>query len=165
MDVKFEIVAVKPAAEEGENLIIGRTHFIKSAEDIYEAIVNANANIKFGMAFNEASGDRLIRTEGNDDELINKAVDLAKRVGAGHTFYIFIKNGWPVNILNAIKQVPEVVCIEAATANPVQIVVAVTEQGRGISAVVDGEPPLGVEDEEKKKERVAFLRKIGYKRG
>ncbi len=161
-EVSFEVVAVKP--EDGENLIVGRTHFIMTAEDIYEAIVRSNPNMKFGLAFNEASGDRLIRTEGNDEELVKKAVELAKRVGAGHTFYLFIKEGWPITVLNALKLLPEIVCIECATANPVQFIVATTEQGRGIAAVIDGEPPLGVEDETKRAERHSFLRKIGYKK-
>ncbi|RME79228.1 MAG: adenosine monophosphate-protein transferase [Methanobacteriota archaeon] len=158
---KIEVVQL-PLIE-GGNVIVGMTHFIKSVEDLYEAIVQTNPAMKFGIAFNEASGDRLIRTEGNDEELVNVAVEAAKKVGAGHTFYIYMKEGWPVNILDRVRNVPEVVSLIAATANPLQVVVIETGQGRGIIGVVDGGSPKGVEDSLKKQERKEFLRKVGYK--
>jgi len=161
MDVHFELISVP--VEDGENIIVGKTHFIKSTEDIYETIVQINPEIKFGLAFNEASGERLVRTEGNSAELIQKATKAALKVGVGHSFYIYLKNGWPMNILNALRNVSELISIEAATANPLQIVVSVSEQGRGIVSIIDGSTPLGVETDENKKQRREFLRKIGYK--
>ncbi len=163
MEYKLEIVKVK---EENEiNVIIGRSHFIKTVEDLYEAIVETNPEMKFGIAFNEASAKRLIRVEGNDEEMKKLAIEAAKKVGAGHTFYIFLKNGWPVNILNKIKNVSEVTSVITATANDLEVIVIETEQGRGIMGVIDGKKPLGVEGEEDRKEREELLRKIGYKRG
>ncbi|NPA97893.1 MAG: adenosine monophosphate-protein transferase [Crenarchaeota archaeon] len=160
-DVKLHVISVP--IPEGANIIIGRTHFIKSVEDIYEALVTSVPGIKFGFAFNEASGKRLVRWEGNDEELTKKAIEAALKIGAGHTFVLFIRNAWPINILNQLKNVQEVVELYVATANPVQVIVAETEQGRAIIGVVDGYPPVGVETEEDKKERKEFLRKIGYK--
>ncbi|HDI32151.1 MAG TPA: adenosine monophosphate-protein transferase [Thermofilum sp.] len=160
---KLEVVQID--LPKGVNVIIGQTHFIKSVEDIAEALVNSVPGIKFGLAFCEASGDRLIRHDGNEEELRKLAIDNAKKIGAGHTFVVYIRDAWPINVLNALKMVPEVTTVYCASANPVQVIVAVTAQGRGILGVVDGYTPLGVEDENKIKERVEFLRKIGYKRG
>lgn len=146
------------------NVIIGQSHFIKSAEDLYEAMVNAVPNAKFGVAFSEASGPRLIRVEGNDPELRSCAVKNAQKIAAGHTFIIVMRDCYPVNVLRNIKDVPEVCSIFCATANDLDVVVAENERGRGIIGVIDGQPPMGVENDEKTKERREFLRKIGYKR-
>ncbi len=162
MQVKIEVVPLEIPKE--TNIILGITHFIKTVEDLYEVLVTHVPGIKFGIAFCEASGDRLIRFDGNDDELIKVAVENAKKIGAGHSFVILIKNAWPINVVNAIKHVQEVLTILCATANPVQVIIAETDQGRAIIGVVDGFTPLGVEDEEKRKERIEFLRRIGYKR-
>ncbi len=145
------------------NVIIGQSHFIKTAEDIYEAIVNTVPQAKFGIAFTEASAERLIRVEGNDEKLKELAAKNAWNVGAGHSFYIFLENAYPINILRAIKQVPEVCTIFAATANPISVIVAENERGRGILGVIDGHRPLGIENEENVRKRREFLRKIGYK--
>ncbi len=160
-DVRIHVINVP--IPEGANIIIGRTHFIKSVEDIYEALVTSVPGIKFGFAFNEASGKRLVRWEGNDDELVKKAIEAALKIGAGHTFVLFIRNAWPINILNQLKNVQEIVELYVATANPVQVIVAETDQGRAVIGIVDGYPPVGVETEEDKRERKEFLRKIGYK--
>lgn len=162
MEVKIFKVPVK--IPEGANVIIGRSHFIKTVEDIYEALVTSVPGIKFGLAFNEASGKRLVRYEGNDEELVKAAIDSALSIGAGHIFVLFIKNAYPINILNQLKHVQEIVSLYAATANPVEVIVAETDQGRAIIGVVDGFTPLGVESDEDKKERREFLRKIGYKK-
>lgn len=159
----MEIKIIKIEAPKDTNMILGQTHFIKSVEDLYEAIVNSNPNIKFGIGFVEASQDCLIRHTGNDEELEKAAAEQALKMGTGHTFIIFMKNGYPINVLNAIKMVPEVCNIFTATANPVEVIIAETEQGRGILGVIDGLKPKGIEDEEKIKERKEFLRKIGYK--
>lgn len=159
---KFEIVQMQ--MPEGTNIIIGISHFIKTVEDLYETLITHVPGIKFGIAFCEASGDRLIRFEGNDEELIKSAIENAKKIGAGHSFVILLKNAWPINVVNAIKNVQEVLTIICATANPVQVIIAETSQGRAIIGVIDGYKPLGVEDEEKRKERMEFLRKIGYKK-
>lgn len=159
---KIKVVPVE--IPKGSNVIIGQTHFIKTVEDLYEALTNSSPHIKFGLAFNEASGPRLVRREGNDPELIEAAVKTALSIGAGHVFVIFIREAYPINVLNTIKMVPEVCRIFCATANPLQVIVVETDQGRGVVGVVDGYPVVGVEDEEKEKERRAFLRKIGYKR-
>ena len=145
------------------NVIIGQSHFIKTAEDIYEAIVNTVPQAKFGIAFSEASMERLIRVEGNDERLKEMAAKNALNVGAGHSFYIFLENAYPINILRAIKQVPEVCTIFAATANPISVIVAENERGRGILGVIDGHGPLGIETDENRKKRREFLRNIGYK--
>jgi len=159
MELK-EIPIEKP---EDLNVIIGQSHFIKTAEDIYEAIVNTVPQAKFGIAFTEASAERLIRVEGNDEKLKELAAKNALNVGAGHSFYIFLENAYPINILRAIKQVPEVCTIFAATANPISVIVAENERGRGILGVIDGHGPVGIEKEENVKKRREFLRKIGYK--
>ncbi|MDT7864980.1 MAG: adenosine-specific kinase [Thermoproteota archaeon] len=160
-----QIVTVDIKPIEGINIILGQSHFIKTVEDIYEAIVNISPFIKFGIAFCESSGPRLIRKDGNDEELINLAVEYAKKIGAGHIFVVCIKQGYPINILNAIKMVPEVVNIYCATANPVKVILYEEGEQRGVLGVCDGFTPLGIEDEDKTKERIQFLRKIGYKRG
>jgi uncharacterized protein len=145
------------------NFILGQTHFIKSIEDIHEAIVSTNPNMKFGVAFCEASGPALIRFTGNDDRLIEIAQRNAMNIGCGHSFIIFMENGFPINILNSIKNIPEVCNIFCATANSVEIIVAETEQGRGILGVVDGISPKGIESDDDILHRKNFLRKIGYK--
>ena len=162
-DVKLEIVQID--VPEGVNVIIGKTHFIKTVEDLYEALATSCPTLKFGIGFCEASQKRLIRHDGNDGELEEMAVEACRRIAAGHVFVVYIRDGWPINVLNRIKHVMETVSIEAATANPLQVIVAETSQGRGILGVVDGYTPLGVEGEEDKRERVRFLRMIGYKRG
>jgi len=159
---KIEVIDVP--IPENTNVILAHSHFIKTVEDVYEALITSVPNIKFGIAFVEASGKRLIRFEGNDEELKKLAIDVALKIGAGHTLVIYIKNAWPINVLNALKNVQEVTRIYTATANPVQVIVAETNQGRSVLGVVDGFTPLGVEKEEDIKERKEFLRKIGYKR-
>ena len=162
MSVEFEVVKVEKPAED-INVIIGYTHFIKSAEDIYETLVTSVPGIKFGFAFCEASADRLIRYEGTDEELIEYAKKNAEKIGAGHSFVIMLRNAYPINVLNALKNVQEITHILVASANPLQVIVAKTDQGRAIVGVVDGYPPLGVENDEKRRKRKEFLRKIGYK--
>ena len=160
----METVIVEIDKPSDTNVILGQTHFIKSVEDIYEALVNAVPGIKFGLAFCEASGDCLVRVEGTDDSLKALAARNALNIGAGHSFVIILKNAYPLNVLNSVKNVPEVCRIFAATANPLQVIVAETDMGRGILGVVDGKSPAGVEGEAKALERKEFLRKIGYKR-
>lgn len=145
-------------------MILGASHFIKTVEDLYEAIVNTAPQMKFGIAFNEASGQCLIRVDGNDDELKRLAVRNAQAVGAGHSFVIVMKEGFPINILGRIKDVPEVVNLFCATANPVEAIIVESEQGRGILGVIDGSSPKGVESATDAQWRHGFLRKIGYKR-
>lgn len=159
----MEIKKIKIIPPEGINVICGQTHFIKSAEDLYEALVNSVPEIKFGIGFCEASGPCLVRYEGNEPELINLAKDYAYKIGAGHFFIIFIKNAYPLNILDKIKTCPEVLNIFCATANPVEILYVEDDQGRGVIGVIDGFAPKGIEDETARKERYEFLRKIGYK--
>ncbi|MCZ7356960.1 MAG: adenosine-specific kinase [Candidatus Methanoperedens sp.] len=160
----MEIVSVKIDAPQDTNLILGQTHFIKSTEDLYEVLVTSVPGIKFGLAFCEASGKCLVRSEGNDDMLIGAARDNASSLGCGHCFIIFIKNAYPINILNAIKNIGEVCSIYCATSNPVEVIIARTEQGRGILGVIDGESPKGIETEKDVEERKSFLRTIGYKK-
>lgn len=159
----MEIKTYKVKVPEGTNVILGQTHFIKSAEDLYEALVNSVPQIKFGLAFCEASGPCLVRFEGNDEELKKLASQTAFEIGAGHFFVIYIKNAYPINVLKAIKDCPEVCSIFCATANPVEVIIAETEQGRGVLGVIDGFPSKGVESKKDIKERKEFLRKIGYK--
>ncbi len=149
---------------EKTNVIIGRSHFIKTVEDIYEALVTSVPGIRFGLAFNEASGKRLVRWEANDEELKKLAIDAALKIGAGHVFVLYIKEAWPINILNTLKHVQEIVELYVATANPVQVIVAETSQGRAVLGVVDGYTPVGVEGDEDRRERYEFLRRIGYKK-
>jgi adenosine/AMP kinase len=145
------------------NVIIGQSHFIKTAEDLYEAMVNSTPSGKFGIAFCEASGPRLVRVEGNDEELKRVAAKNAMAIGAGHVFVVLLRNAFPVNVLGAIKAVPEVCSIFCATANELRVVVAKDDDGRGVIGVIDGKPPMGVENDANVKERREFLRKIGYK--
>jgi len=163
MVVETELVPIHNP--DGLNVILGQTHFIKTAEDAYEALVNSVPGIKFGVAFCEASGPCLVRVEGNDDALKDLASRNALAVGAGHFFIAFLRDAYPINVLRAIREVPEVVSIYAATANPIDVVVAKTAKGRGVLGVVDGDRSKGIEDEKDRAERIAFLRKIGYKLG
>ncbi len=159
----MELRVVKMDIPEGCNLILGQSHFIKTVEDVYEAMMTSTPTVKFGLAFCEASGERLVRTDGNDVDLKKTATENALRLGCGHSFVILLKDAYPINVLNQLKTVPEVCTIYAATANPIEVLVAETEQGRGVLGVIDGQQPLGVEDEEGVKWRKDFLRKIGYK--
>ena len=161
MDLKIEVVKVKNP--ESLNIIIGQTHFIKTVEDLYEVFVSSAPGIKFGVSFSEASGAKLIRCEGNDQQLKNLATDNLSLIGAGHTFFIIMRDAYPINVLNQIKMVPEVCRVFCATANPLEVIVAVTAQGRGILGVIDGASPKGVEKEEGVTWRKELLRKIGYK--
>lgn len=161
--LKFKIVKVEPPKE--CNVIVGMAHFIKTAEDLYEALVNAVPNIKFGLGFCESSGPCLVRHEGNDEELRRLAAEKAYEIACGHSFAIFLKNAYPINVLDKVKAVPEVCTIFAATANPLEIIIAETEQGRGIIGVVDGSRSKGIESDENVRERREFVRKIGYKLG
>jgi adenosine/AMP kinase len=147
------------------NIIMGHTHFIKSVEDLYEVMVSTSPHAKFGIAFSEASGPCLIRYEGNDKELSDAAVRNTENLGCGHVFIILLKNGYPINFLNAIKNCQEVCTIHCATANPVQVIVAESEQGKGILGVIDGFTHKGVEGESQQRERKELLRKFGYKLG
>ncbi len=159
--VKLEAIEIKKP--ETVNFILATAHFIKTVEDVYEALSESVPGIKFGLAFCEASGPKKIRFAGTDDEMVELAVENAKRVGTGHGLFIFLKNAYPINVLGRLKQVSEVVTIHCATANPVQVVVVETDQGRGIMGVIDGGVPAGVENEEDKNKRWDFLRTIGYK--
>ncbi len=149
---------------EGTNIIVGQSHFIKTVEDVYEAVVNTSPTIQFGLAFNEASGVCLVRKDGNNDELITLAVDAALSIGAGHTFVLYMKDGFPIQVLPSIKDTREVVHIFCATANHLEVIVGETNQGRGVLGVIDGFPPKGVEKESDVKERHNILRTFGYKR-
>lgn len=160
----MELVTVKMSLPEGSNLILGQAHFIKTVEDLYEALVTAAPGLKFGIAFNEASGACLTRVEGNDDELRGAAAKNAQDLGAGHIFVVLLRDAYPINVLNRVKEVQEVVGIYCATANPVEVIVAATEQGRGILGVIDGASPLGVEREDGVAWRRSLLRTIGYKK-
>ncbi len=163
MPVETELVPIENPS--GLNVILGQTHFIKTAEDVHEALVGSVPGIKFGVAFCEASGPCLVRVEGNDDGLKALAAKNALAVGAGHFFVAFLRDAYPINVLRALRDVPEIVTIYAATANPVDVVVAKTARGRGVLGVVDGERTKGVETEKDRAERMAFLRRLGYKLG
>jgi hypothetical protein len=160
----MDLKAVRLTIPENGNLIVGQSHFIKTVEDIYEAMVNTSPHLQFGIAFNEASGDCLTRVDGNDEELKKNAVANASAIAAGHIFVVALRNGFPINVLGRIQAVPEVANIFCATANPVEVIVAQTEQGRGILGVIDGSSPKGVENEEQAKARVGLLQRFGYKR-
>ncbi len=160
----MQLEAVRLEMPEDGNLIAGHSHFIKTVEDLFEAIVNTVPGMKFGIAFNEASGPCLTRVDGNDDGLKALAVRNATAVGAGHLFIIALREGFPINVLQRIHNVPEVCRVFCATANPVEMIVAQTEQGRAVLGVVDGSAPKGVETEADARTRHEFLRKIGYKR-
>jgi len=159
----MELEVVRIDKPEDMNIILGQSHFIKTVEDLHEAIVATNPQMKFGIGFCESSGPALVRASGNDERLLDLARQNALALGAGHAFLIVLENGFPVNILNTIKAVPEVCGIFCATANPVEVIVAETQQGRGILGVVDGIRSKGIEQEEDVQARKAFLRKIGYK--
>jgi adenosine/AMP kinase len=159
----LKIETVKVEMPEGCNVILGTAHFIKTVEDLYEALVNSVPDIKFGIGFCEASEQCLVRLEGNDKELTKSAANNASKLGCGHSFIIFIKNAFPINVLNKLKQVPEVCTIYAATANPLEVIVAETEQGRGIVGVIDGFTSKGTETKKDASDRKMFLRRIGYK--
>ncbi len=159
----MDIEILKIEAAEDRNVILGMAHFIKTVEDLYEALVESSPDIKLGVGFCESSGLCLVRSEGNDDELKHLAAQKAFELSCGHCFIIFIKNAYPINLLNKIKQVSEVCTIYAATANPLQIIVYETEQGRGILGVVDGLRSKGIETKNDVKARKELLRKIGYK--
>ncbi|MBA7496336.1 hypothetical protein ES702_06936 [subsurface metagenome] len=161
----LEFKTVKIEVPEDCNMILGMSHFIKTVEDLYEALVNAVPNIKFGIGFCESSGPCLVRREGNDEELRRLAAEKALEIACGHSFIIFLKNAYPINVLDKIKYVPEVCTVYAATANSLEVIVVETEQGRGIVGVVDGLKSKGIETEEDAEERKDFLRKIGYKLG
>lgn len=160
----MQLHSVRLEIPEGANIIVGTSHFIKTVEDLYEALVNTVPQMKFGIAFNEASGACLTRVDGNDDDLKAVATRNAIAIGAGHSFVIVMKDGYPINVLGRIKDVPEVCSIYCATANPVEVIVAESEQGRGILGVIDGASPKGVETPADAEWRHGFLRKIGYKR-
>jgi len=159
----MEIKTVHVDIPEGENIIIGQSHFIKTVPDLYELLVASSPHLKFGIAFSEASGHCLVRHEGNDEGLEREAVDVAFSLACGHVFVICLKEGFPINVLNAVKMVPEVCRVFCATANSTQVLVAETTQGRGIVGVVDGLPPKGVEGAADIEWRRKFLRQIGYK--
>jgi adenosine/AMP kinase len=161
MAVDLDLVAIdKP---EGMNVIVGQAHFIKTVDDIHEALVGTSPHLRFGIAFCEASGPCLVRRSGNDDALVDLATTNALAIGAGHTFVVFLDDGYPVNVLNQLKGVPEVCGIFCATANPVELVLARTDLGRGIVGVIDGSPPAGVETDDDVTDRRQLLRTIGYK--
>jgi adenosine/AMP kinase len=161
----IELKTVKIDPPKDCNVVLGMAHFIKTVEDLYEALVNAVPNIKFGVSFCESSAQCLVRTEGNDAELKQLTAEKAFEISCGHSFLIYMKNAYPINVLDKIKKVPEVCTIFAATANPLEVVIAETGQGRGILGVVDGLKSKGMETEENVRERREFLRKIGYKIG
>jgi hypothetical protein len=161
MDARIDVVPV--TWRDGANIIIGQSHFIKTAEDLAEVMAGAAPGAKYGLAFNEASGPCLVRTEGNDEALVADAVRAARAVAAGHTFYLVVDQVFPIAILNQIKACPEVCRVFCATGNPLQVLVAGTEQGRGIVGVIDGSSPQGVEGEADKAARRAMLRRFGYK--
>jgi adenosine/AMP kinase len=159
----MEIKTVKLEIPEGSNVILGQSHFIKTVEDLYEVIVGGVPGAKFGIAFCEASGHCLIRSEGNDPAMISVAQKNAAEVSAGHTFLVVLKDAFPINVLNAIKMCQEVCTIYCATANPVEVIIAQTDQGRGILGVIDGASPKGIEDKEGVQWRKKLLRDFGYK--
>lgn len=163
MPVETELVPIENP--DGLNVILGQTHFIKSAEDLYEALATSVPGLPFGVAFCEASGPCLVRAEGTDDGLRALAAKNALAVGAGHFFVAFLRNAFPINVLRAIREIPEVVTIFAATSNPVDVVVATTPRGRGVLGVVDGERAKGIESPKDRAERIELLRKMGYKVG
>lgn len=159
----MDVRTVRIENPEELNLILGQSHFIKTVEDLHEVLAQSSSSLAFGLAFCESSGPRLVRSSGNDDGLVDLAVRNAVAIGAGHSFIVFMRGGFPVSVLNAVKLVPEVCRVFCATANPVEVVVAETEQGRGILGVVDGSSPLGVETAADVVERKSLLRRFGYK--
>ena len=159
----MELSACPIEKPEGMNVIVGQAHFVKTVEDLHECLAGASPHIRFGIAFCEASGPCLIRRSGNEDDLIDLAARNAEQIGAGHSFILFLRDGFPVNVLNTIKNVPEVCTVFCATANPVEVLVAQTESGRGIIGVIDGLPPAGIETAADEADRKALLRRMGYK--
>jgi adenosine/AMP kinase len=160
----MEMKSIRITFPEGSNVILGQSHFIKTVEDLYEVMVGSSSGVRFGVAFSEASGPCLVRHDGNDDVLRGVAVKIIESLGAGHTFAIVMTQGFPINVLPAVKACPEVCRVFCATANPLEVVVAETAQGRGVLGVIDGEGPKGVEGEADVRKRKEFLRTIGYKR-
>ncbi len=163
MKKNVEIKVIDIELPEDTNIIIGHAHFIKTVEDLYEALATCCPTIRFGIGFNESSGERLVRHEGNDPELRKKAAEIAYKIGVGHLFVILIRDAWPINVLNSIKNVQEVTSVHIATANPIQVIIAETDQGRALLGIVDGFAPVGIESEKNIEERRRFLRSIGYK--
>jgi len=161
----MDIQSVRVEKPDDVNFILGQSHFIKTVEDLHEVMVNASPGIKFGVAFCEASGACLVRWSGNDEQMVELARSNAKRIGAGHTFIIFMKDGYPVNVLNAVKSCVEVCRVFCATANATDVLIAENERGRGVIGVIDGDRPKGVEGPDDQRWRLGFLRKIGYKLG
>jgi uncharacterized protein len=159
----MELLAIRLDIPKDANLILGQSHFIKTVEDLYETVMNTVPGAKFAVAFNEASGPCLVRAESNDEELRSAAIANAQTIGAGHAFVLLIRQAYPINLLSRIRDCFEVCTIFCATANPVQVILTQTEQGRAVLGVVDGSPPKGVEGPEDAKARRSFLRKIGYK--
>jgi len=159
----MEFISVPIEKPDDLNLILGQSHFIKTVEDLHEVLAGSSPHLKFGIAFCESSGPRLVRHSGNDPELVELATRNLLNIGAGHVFLVFLREGFPVNVLNQVKQVPEVCRVYCATANPVEVLVAETEKGRGVIGVVDGGSPLGVETDDDIAARKDLLRKIGYK--
>jgi hypothetical protein len=160
----MQTITVKIELPEGINLILGQAHFIKTVEDIYEALSASSPTIKFGIAFCESSGPALIRYDSNDKELEDTAIQFAQKLSAGHVFVVLLRNAYPINVLNRIKAIDEVVNIYCATANPVEVILAETEHGRGVLGVIDGVKSSGVEGDSEKSQRHEFLRRLGYKR-
>ena len=161
----MELSLVRIEKPDELNLVLGQAHFIKTVDDLHEALAGSSPHLRFGVAFCESSGPRLVRRSGNDEELVELAVHNMQAIGAGHSFLVFLREGFPVNVLNQLKQVPEVCRLFCATANPVEVVVAETAQGRAILGVVDGGTPLGVETEADVTARRELLRRLGYKPG
>ncbi len=159
----MDLKSLRIAVPEGCNIILGQTHFIKTAEDLYEVIATTVPQAKFGVAFTEASGPCLIRTEGNDEALRENCSRILQDIGAGHVFCVLLRDAYPINVLNPIKNCPEVCGIYCATANPVEVIIARSDQGSGIMGVIDGFPPKGVETGDDRRSRKELLRKIGYK--
>jgi adenosine/AMP kinase len=160
---QMELSTIPIEMPDGLNVIVGQAHFIKTVEDLHEALAGANPYLRFGLAFCEASGPCLIRCSGNAQDLVELAARNAEAIGAGHSFIVFLRDGYPVNVLNALKQVPEVCTVYCASANPVEVLVAQTDLGRGIIGVVDGMPPAGIETPSDEADRKHLLREIGYK--
>ena len=160
----MELVTVRLTIPEDCNIILGQSHFVKTVEDLFETMVTAVASPKFGVAFCEASGPKLVRSDGTDPDMVKAAIENAKALSAGHSFIIVMKDCFPINVLNAVKMCPEVCHVFCATANSVEVILAETDQGRGILGVIDGEPPVGIEDDKDVKQRKELLRNFGYKR-
>ncbi|MFH1686722.1 MAG: adenosine-specific kinase [bacterium] len=165
IDSKLKIKMVRVDIEEGLNVIFGMSHFIKTVEDVYETLIESGPALKFGVAFCEASQKRLVRWDGNDQDMIDLATKAAFDIGCGHSFIVFMKDGFPISVLNRIKNVSEVCRIFCATANPLEVIIAESPQGRGVLGVIDGETPLAIEEDDDRAERMDFLRAINYKRG